>query len=61
MSFARCLFAVAVYGGALPFVMVERKREGSIWRRERENGEKRNKVGPVTVINWDSHMNSVRI
>ena len=61
MSFARCLLAAAVYGGALPSVMAKRKREGSIWRRERENGEKRNNVGPVTVINWDPHMNSVRI
>ena len=30
MSFAKCLLAAAVYGGALPSVMAERKREGSI-------------------------------
>ena len=39
------------------FVMAESKREKqrSIWRRERENGEKRRNVCPVTVINWDPH------
>jgi hypothetical protein len=33
------------------------------WRREREREkmEKRRIVDPVTVINWDPHMNSVRI
>jgi hypothetical protein len=36
MSFARCLLVAAVYGGALPSVMAERKRERSVWRRERK-------------------------
>jgi hypothetical protein len=42
MSFARCLLAAIVYGRALPSVMVERKRERSVWshQRERENGKK---------------------
>ena len=43
LSFARCLLAAAVYGGALPSGMAERKRERSVWshhQRERENGEK---------------------
>jgi hypothetical protein len=53
MSFAKCLLAAAVYGGALPSVMAERKRERSVWRRERKRKEKA--VGPVTVINWDPH------
>jgi hypothetical protein len=30
----------------------ERERERE---RERENGRKKKRVGPVTVINWDSH------
>ena len=48
-----------VYG----FVMAKSKREKqrSFWRREKKMGEKRRNVGPVTVINWDPHMNSVRI
>jgi hypothetical protein len=34
----------------------EREKQHSIWRRERENGgEKKKRVGPVTVINWDPH------
>jgi hypothetical protein len=39
------------------FVMTESKRERreKHWRRERENGEKRRNVDPVTVINWDPH------
>ena len=52
MSFARCLLAAAVYGGALPSGMAERKRERGVWshrQRERKQGEKL--VGPVTVIN----------
>ena len=52
MSFARCLLAVAVYGGALPSGMAERKRERSFWshrQSERKRGEKF--VGPATVIN----------
>jgi hypothetical protein len=43
MSFARYLLAAAVYGGALPSVMAERKRERSVWshrQRERKWGEK---------------------
>ena len=43
MSFARCLLVVAVYGGALPSIIAERKREKSVWshrQRERENEEK---------------------
>ena len=52
-EFAKCLLAVAVYGGALSSVMAERKRERSVWRRERKRKEKA--VGPVTVINWDLH------
>ena len=35
--------------------MAEREKQRSFWRRERENGEKRKNVGPVTVINWDPH------
>ncbi len=31
------------------------ERERSRWRRERENGEKRKYVGPVTVRNWVPH------
>jgi hypothetical protein len=33
----------------------KRERSREAWRRERENGEKRRNVGPVTVINWDPH------
>ena len=38
-------------------VMVESKRERSreAFGRERENGRKKERVGPVTVINWDPH------
>ena len=53
MSFARCLLAAAVYGGALPSIKAKRKRERSVWRRERKWEGKA--VGPVTVINWDLH------
>ena len=34
---------------------VESKRERSVWRREREKGEKRKNMGLVTVINWRPH------
>ena len=49
----------AVYGSG----MAESKREKqrSFWRRENKMGDKRRNVGLVTVINWDSHMNSVWI
>jgi hypothetical protein len=33
----------------------ERSREADGGERERENGEKRKYVGPVTVRNWDLH------
>ena len=38
-------------------VMAESKRERSREASggERENGRKKERVGPVTVINWDSH------
>ena len=38
-------------------VMAESKREKqkSLRRRERENGRKKKRVGPVMVINWDPH------
>jgi hypothetical protein len=38
-------------------VMAESKREEQkgLRRRERENGRKKKRVGPVTVINWDPH------
>jgi hypothetical protein len=38
--------------------MAERRERGAEkhWRRERENGRKE-EVGPVTVINWDSQKN----
>ena len=41
MSFARCLLAIAVYGGALPSVMAERKREKHLEEREK-TGRKSN-------------------
>ena len=40
MSFAKCLLAVAVYGGALSSVMAERKREREASGGEREMGRK---------------------
>ena len=38
----------------------EREAEKLLEEREKNGGEKK-KRGPVTVINWDPHMNSVRI
>ena len=39
----------------------EREAGKQNWRRDRENGRKKKRVGPVMVMNWDPHMNSVRI
>jgi hypothetical protein len=44
---------VAVCGVLEEIVMAEREKQHSIWRRERKLGEKKKRVGPVTVINWD--------
>jgi hypothetical protein len=40
---------VAVCGVSEEIVIVEREKQRNVWRRKRENGEKRN-VGLVTVI-----------
>ena len=38
-------------------VMARSKRERSreVFGGERENGRKKERVGPITVINWDPH------
>ena len=63
MSFARCLLAAAVYGGALLSIMAKRKREreasGAIVR-EREKTE-RKKSGPRNANKTGTHINSVQI
>ena len=52
----RCLLAAAVYGGALPFLMVEREKQRSIGgekekmgRKEKRGPSNGNKLGPTRI------------